>query len=246
MRTKLAGGQHPASNDHETLSMKQPGPPHALFYPFHLSHPDTLTRLLARFATVHFRDFMALQLTPMSGVTAFQDRMGMGFPELIASGRLVQGYNVSGPLQPAVAAAVDRDLQDPLWRKLFHAALCRNRRLQRGLFEPSHSLRIGDSLVPGPAALLRLMDHSFSLQNYDLTQVRRLCRNNLTLEEGYAFEYGLALVKTSASLVYTQTLASVHQLQPVTDSPAHFALYAQSCARESWPNTNHLLVRTGY
>ena len=220
--------------------------PHALFYPFHLCHQETLARLLTRFATVHFRDFMALQLTPMSGMTAFQDRMGMSFPDLIESGRLVQGHNVSGPLPPTVAAAIDRDLHDPLWRACFHTAFRRDRRLQRGLFEPSHSLRIGDSLVPGPAALLRLMDDSFRQRDYDLAWVRELCRSNVTLEEGYHFEYGLALVKTSASLVYTQTLALAHQLQPVTDSPAHFALYAQSCIRENGPRTNHLLTRTGY
>jgi len=205
-----------------------------------------LARLLARFATVHFRDFMALQLTPMSGMTAFQDRMGMSFPDLIKSGRLVQGYDVSGPLPLTVAAAIDRDLQDPLWRARFHTALRQNRRLQRGLFEPSHSLRIGDSLVPGPAALLRLMADSFRQQAYDLGQVRALSKRSVTLEEGYHFEYGLALVKTSASLVYTKTLALVHQLQPVTDSPAHFTLYAQSCVRENWPRINHLLIRVGY
>jgi len=189
---------------------------------------------------------MALQLTPMSGMTAFQDRMGMGFPDLIESGRLVQGYNVSGPLRPSVPAAVDRDLHDPLWRSHFHSALCRDRRFQRGLFEPSHSLRIGDSLVPGPAALLRLMDDSFREHAYDLDRVRALSTRSVTLEEGYHYEYGLALVKTSASLVYTQTLAQAHQLQPVTDSPAHFSLYAQSCTRENWPKTNHLLIRVGY
>jgi hypothetical protein len=53
-------------------------------------------------------------------------------------------------------------------------------------------------------------------------------------------------VKTSASLVYTQTLALTNQLQPVTDSPAHFSLYAQSCVREHWPKTNLLLIRAGY
>ncbi len=205
-----------------------------------------MARLLARFATVHFRDFMALQLTPMSGMTAFQDRMGMSFPDLIESGRLVQSYDVSGPLPPTVAAAIDHDLHDPLWRARFHTALRQNHRLQRGLFEPSHSLRIGDSLVPGPAALLRLMDDSFRQQAYDLGQVRALSKRSVTLEEGYHFEYGLALVKTSASLVYTQTLALVHQLQPVTDSPAHFAIYAQSCVREDWPRINHLLIRVGY
>lgn len=220
--------------------------PHALFYPFHLCHSETLARLLTRFITVHFRDFMALQLTPMSGMTAFQDRMGMGFPDLIESGRLVQGYNVSGPLRPSVPAAVDRDLHDPLWRAHFHTALCRDRRFQRGLFEPSHSLRIGDSLVPGPAALLRLMDDSFREHAYDLDRVRALSTRSVTLEEGYHYEYGLALVKTSASLVYTQTLAWAHQLQPVTDSPAHFSLYAQSCARENWSRTNLLLIRVGY
>ena len=189
---------------------------------------------------------MALQLTPMSGVTAFQDRMGMSFPDLIESGRLVQGYNVSGPLRPTVPAAIDRDLHDPLWRACFHTALCRDRRFQRGLFEPSHSLRIGDSLVPGPAALLRLMDDSFREHAYDLDRVRALSTKSITLEDGYHYEYGLALMKTSASLVYTQTLARAHQLQPVTDSPAHFSLYAQSCIRENWPRTNLLLIRVGY
>ena len=225
--------------------MNQPGP-HALFYPFHLCHPDTLARLLTRFATVHFRDFMALQLTPMSGMTAFQDRMGMSFQDLIESGRLVQGYDVSGPLPPTEAAAIDRDLHDPHWRACFHTAFRLDRRLQRGLFEPSHSLRIGDSLVPGPAALLRLMDDSFRQQAYDLARVQVLSKSSVTLEEGYHFEYGLALVKTSASLIYTRTLALAHQLQPVTDSHAHFTLYAQSCVRENWPRTNHLLIRAGY
>jgi hypothetical protein len=205
-----------------------------------------LARLLTRFATVHFRDFMALQLTPMSGMTAFQDRMGMSFPDLFESGRLVQGYDVSGPLSPTVAAVIDRDLHDPLWRAHFHMALRQDRRLQRGLFEPSHSLRIGDSLVPGPAALLRLMDDSFRQQAYTFDQVRALSPRRLALEEGYHYEYGLALVKTSASLVYTQSLALTNQLEPVTDSPAHFALYAQSCVRESWPKANLLLIRTGY
>jgi hypothetical protein len=90
------------------------------------------------------------------------------------------------------------------------------------------------------------MDDSFRQQAYDLARVRALSKSGVTLEEGYHFEYGLALVKTSASLVYTQTLALAHQLQPVTDSPAHFTLYALSCVRESWLRTNHLLIRAGY
>src|SRR5678816_41314 len=226
--------------------MNRPRAPHALFYPFHLCHPDTMARLLTRFASVHFRDFMALRLTPMSGMTAFHERMGSSFPDLIEAGRLVQGYDVSGPIPSAVAAVINRDLQDPLWRRLFHTALCQDRRFQRGLFEPSHSLRIGDRLVPGPAALLRLLDNSFEQQAYDLDLVRAFAKTGVTLADGYYFEYGLALVKTSASLVYTQTLALAHQIQPATDSRAHRALYGQSCFRENCPRVNPLLIRTGY
>jgi len=39
----------------------------ALYYPFHLCSRDTLTHLLSAYALVHFRDYMALQLTPMCG-----------------------------------------------------------------------------------------------------------------------------------------------------------------------------------
>jgi len=226
--------------------MNQPRVPHALFYPFHLCHQETLVRLLSRFATIHFRDFMALRLTPMSGMTAFQDRMGMSFPELIESGRLVQGYDVSGPLPLTVAAVIDRDLRDPLWRARFHTAFCQDRRFQRGLFDLSHSIRIGNSLVPGPAALLRLMNDSFRQRPFDLDRVRSLLTGPLALEDGYHCQYGLGLVTTSASLVYTHTLAQSYRLQPVTDSPAHFSLYVQSCARENWPRISHLLIRIGY
>src|SRR5262249_18490625 len=105
---------------------------------------------------------------------------------------------------------------------------------------------VGGRLVPGPAAFLRLMDDSFGQQAYDLDLVRAFAKTDMTLADGYDFEYGLALVKTSASLVYTQILAQAHGIQPVTDSRAHFALYARSCLRENWPRINHLLIRTGY
>ncbi|WP_455389654.1 hypothetical protein, partial [Petrachloros mirabilis] len=119
--------------------MKPSSPPRTLFYPFHLCHEDTLVKLLLRFTTVHFRDFMALQLTPMVGMTAYVDRMGDSFPELLASGRLVQGYDVSGPLSPEVVAAIDRDLRDPAWRQLFERSLRVNRRFQQGLFGAQYS-----------------------------------------------------------------------------------------------------------
>ena len=229
-----------------TLSTKPPHGPHALYYPFHLCHPDTLTRLLARFATVHFRDFMALQLTPMSGMTAFHERMGADYPDLLATGRLVQGYQVSGPLAPDLIAAIDRDLVDKEWRRRFHDALCRNRRFQRGLFDLTHSMQVGKTAVPGPAALLQLMDDAFQHRPFCVADIQQLSRTPLTVEQDYRFEYGLALVKTAASLVYTDRLATRHDLTPATDSPAHFALFEQTVQRDRLASVNHLVVREGY
>lgn len=220
--------------------------PHALYYPFHLCHPETLRRLLARFATIHFRDFMALQLTPMAGVTAFHDRMGADFPDLVADGRLVQGYNVSGSLTVDLVAAVDHDLSDLHWRRLFHLALCHDRRFQRGLFDLTHSMQIGNAPVPGAAALLRLMDTAFQQHLFSVEAIRALSVAPITVEQGYSFEYGLALIKTSASLVYSDKLAHAHRLQIVTDSPAHFALFECSARRDQRRLANHLLLRQGY
>src|SRR5215204_475370 len=93
-----------------------------LFYPFHLCHERTLSRLLGEFRRVHFRDYMAIQLSPFAGTTAYSDRMGDTYPDLLAEGRLMQGYSVSGPLSPQSISAVDRDLADPIWRGLFHTA----------------------------------------------------------------------------------------------------------------------------
>ena len=64
----------------------------ALFYPFHLCHEKTLRGLLQKFHAIHFRDFMALQLTPLTGMTAFPDRMGDYYPEELEAGNIVQGH----------------------------------------------------------------------------------------------------------------------------------------------------------
>jgi len=226
--------------------MKPPLEPDALYYPFHLCHPETLHRLLARFATIHFRDFMALRLTPTAGMTAFQDRMGADFPDLVANSRLVQGYDVSGPLTNDLIADIDRDLADNTWRRHFHQALCHDRRFQRGLFDLTHSMQIGKTTVPGAAALLNLMGPAFQQYPLQVEDIKALSSIPLTVEQGYRFEYGLALIKTSASLVYTDRLAHRHGLQTVTDSSAHFALFEHSAGRDGRKWANHLLVRQGY
>lgn len=218
----------------------------ALFYPFHLCHAETLARLLARFQRVHFRDYMALRLTPFSGTTAYEDRMGGTFPELVASGRLVQGYNVSGPLTDDLRMAIDRDLADRDWRTLFHLAFKEDRRMQRGLFDPTHAMPIGRDLVPGPAALLRLMSEEFHRHPYTVTEVQNLSTGRLSGDAAYRFEYGLALIKTAAALRYTIALAETHHLAAATDSSTHCHLLTRTLAREGLTLFNHLVIRTGY
>lgn len=189
---------------------------------------------------------MALQLDAMSGTTAYMDRMGDAHGDLVKSGRIVQGYSVSGPLDPDATAAVDRDLADGVWRSQFHDGLSSDRRFQRGLFDLSHAMRIGDTLVPGPSALLRLVEAARKTQARSVQTVRQLSHGGLSLEEGYAYEYGLALVKTAAALVYTVRLCRQHTLEAVTDSRIHFELLQRTLARETLPLTNRLIEREGY
>lgn len=210
--------------------MKPSSPPQVLFYPFHLCHKDTLAKLLLRFATVHFRDFMALQLTPMVGMTAYADRMGDSFPELLAAGRLVQGYDVSGLLSPEVVAAIDRDLRDQAWRQLFERSLRTNQRFHQGLFGAQYLF---------PATLT-----PWDTIPFNVGQIKELCAQSTSDE--FNLEYGLALVKTAASLVYTYRLALTYGLQVATDSPAHFVLFEKSRMREKLSLANHLVVRKGY
>ena len=218
----------------------------ALFYPFHLCHAETLRRLLSRFQRIHFRDYMALQLSAFSGTTAYEDRMGGFFPELVAGGRLIQGYHVSGPLPEAIQNAIDRDLADRTWRTLFHQAFKEDRRVQRGLFDPTHSMIIGRDVVPGPAALLRLMSEEFQQHPCTVKEVQKLSAERLAGDAAYRFEYGLALIKTAAALRYTITLAATHTLAAATDSSAHFHLLSRTLAREDLALSNHLVIRRGY
>lgn len=218
----------------------------ALYYPFHLCHELTLTRLLDSYASIHFRDYMALQLTPFTGTTAYADRMGGYHEALCQAGRIVQGYDVSGPLDEETIAAVNRDLADPAWRAEFHRALREDRRFQRGLFDLSHGIRIGNKLVPGPAALLRLIEAERAEYPWTFAELQRSSRLLSSLEESYSYEYGLALVKTSASLAYTIRLARQHGLETVTDSEPHFRLLTRTCNRDGIALPNQWLPREGY
>ena len=109
----------------------------ALFYPFHLCHERTLRLLLTHYEQIHFRDYMALRLSPMMGTVAVSDRMGDDYPELLHTGQIVQGHSVSGAMSLDMMAAVDRDLRDPTWRSCFHERLRSNPQFQRGFVRPS-------------------------------------------------------------------------------------------------------------
>ena len=202
-----------------------------IFYPFHLCHERTLQWLLERYQQVHFRDYMAIQVSLFCGTMAFPDRMGDSFPDLLASKRLVQGYNVSGPLTPDTCIAVDRDLTDSTWRGLFHRALVENRRFQRGLFDGTDITgRHNDGPAEQPL-LVRLKDVSFETTPFTVAGIRQLSRRRLIGREADLFDYGLALLKTSASLVYTIQLATAEQLAVATDSRAHFTLLTRLIER---------------
>lgn len=203
-------------------------------------------RLLEHYRTVHFRDYMALQLTPMSGTTAYQDRMGQYHPGLVESGQIVQGYSVSGPLDADTVSAVNADLADTAWRGIFHQGLKNDRRFQRGLFDLSHSFAIGGSTVPGPAALLRLLEEKRMAQACSVEYVQTLTGHRLLPDEDYDLEYALALVKTSAALAYTIRLCLQHELEAVTDSEVHFKLLERTCVRGGIPLQNGQIVREGY
>lgn len=205
----------------------------ALFYPFHLCHAETLRQLLAAFTRVHFRDYMALQVSPFFGTTAYPDRMGDTYPDLVTEGRLVQGYNVSGTLSLPIIAAVDQDLSDALWRDRFHAALTSDRRFRIGLFGASHA---------GPS----LMDERLRRETVTVAQIRRMSETPRMRNDADAFDYGVALLKTSAALVYTVQLAVQHKLVAVTDSPAHCALLDRTLQRDGRNLENRVIERAGY
>ncbi|MDQ6734916.1 MAG: hypothetical protein M3Z35_12540 [Nitrospirota bacterium] len=218
----------------------------ALYYPFHLCHEQTLARLLIDYPSVHFRDYMALQLTQMSGTTAYADRMGERHADLVKSGLIVQGYSVSGPLDQQMISAVNRDLNDATWREQFHHALINDRRFQRGLFELMHGMLIGGTLVPGPAAWLRLIEKQRQTQPYSVEMLQKLSDGRLDLNEGYDYEYALALVKTSAALHYTFRLAIRHALEAVTDSKAHYDLLERMRTRDRLTLQHQWIAREEY
>jgi len=218
----------------------------ALYYPFHLCHEHTLHRLLEEHEVIHFRDFMALQLTPMVGITALPDQIGQYYPELLKAGRIVQGHDVSGPMPAKIHEAVDRDLSDQLWRSIFHEVFLNDYRFQRGLFHESHtplskSATTDNTLIFSPFPESYWIKISFQVETVKTTSSWASIKKNEQM-----FEYSWALLKTSAALVYTIQLCQNLSVEAVTDSIPHYKLLERTCERDGIKLTNSAIRRDSY
>lgn len=218
----------------------------ALYYPFHLCHDRTLEQLLADYQTVHFRDFMALQLTPMMGTTAFPDRMGDYHPDYVKAGRIIQGHNLNGAMTPETVLAVNQDLGDPQWRYIFQGSLIHDRRFQRGLFAAPLSLSTESVDAQPDPEWFQFRDKEWEHESFDVKMVQDWSRRRLQGEEATRFEYGWALIKTSASLHYTIRLCHQLNVVAVTDSSSHYHLLKRTSDREQIALHNACVKREGY
>ncbi|MDT7044123.1 hypothetical protein [Candidatus Nitronereus thalassa] len=205
----------------------------AVFYPFHLCQESTLHHLLQLYESLHFRDFMALQLTPLVGTTAFPDRMGDYYPELLRTGRIIQGHQVSGPMNGEMIKGIDRDLADTQWRSIFHEALVHDYRFQRGLFDKSKLRSTTQEASEIKSLLSTLAETEWINYGFQVDTIKTLSRSAHSPQDGPTFEYGWALLKTSASLLYTIQLCHTLDSVAVTDSRAHHQLLTQTCRRDS-------------
>ncbi len=215
----------------------------ALYYPFHLCHERTLKRLLEDYETVHFRNFMALRLTPLMGTTAFPDRMGDYYPQHLAAGRIIQGYDPNGSMTPQTTSAVNQDLTDSSWRHRFQDSILNDHRFQRGLF-PDPQAEIAQA--ENSPAWLQFHEETWEYEVLNVEIVQALSRKRLQGRQASQFEYGWAMIKTAASLIYTIQLCHQLKLTAVPDSTAHYHLLAQTCRREDTKLENVCLKREGY
>ena len=202
----------------------------ALYYPFHLCSRACLEHLLYRYPRVHFRDYMALQLTPMCGTMAYPDRISDHYSDLYAHGHIMQGHNVSGLLSAEMGERLDRDFGDCDWREIFHSALRSEPRFRRGFAE-----RGEDTVQFGS-----WLDERWATYPMSLAEVCRMSCRKLDPERALAFEYGLMLVNTSAALWYTIQLCQRLALEAATDSPAHDRLMKRILTRDRLPLSIYL------
>lgn len=189
---------------------------------------------------------MALQLTPLAGMTAFPDRMGDYYREQVEAGRIVQGHQVNGPLNQAMTVLVNGDLADVVWRATFHQALVSDYRFQRGLFRSSPRQAGEEAQTLDAVSLSNLTQSERRFVPYTVASLQTMSRKRVTGDTEIDFDYGMALLTTSASLQYTIQLCQEQNLVAATDSHSHAELLARSCQRETVTLSNFCLPRVGY
>ncbi|MGB0909701.1 MAG: hypothetical protein ACPGYT_05015 [Nitrospirales bacterium] len=189
---------------------------------------------------------MALQLSPLVGSLAVSDRMGDEYPEFLATGRIVQGHSVSGVLSADIVTLVNQDLNDSCWRTSFHNALKDNHQFQRGLVTFAQDNHGRSTRPVDPNALLMLQQPEWELANFNVSMIKNLSEKRLSWEDNHRYEYGFALIKTSASLLYTIQLCHQMNLVAVTDSASHHQLLERTCCRDNKVIKNICIERQGY
>ena len=218
----------------------------ALYYPFHLCHERTLMQLLEEYESIHFRDFMALQLTPMMGTTAFPDRMGDYYPAFKETGRIIQGHNLSGAIGSTTMLAINRDLADATWRKLFQNFLQTDPRFQRGLFPKPKETTSSQKGAAATPQWLQFGGKQWATTSIDVETIQQLSMQRLQKKDAAYFDYGWAMIKTAASLIYTIQLCHTLNLVAVTDSMSHYTLLEQTYHREQMKLKNALVKPERY
>ena len=188
---------------------------------------------------------MALRLTPLMGTTAFPDRMGDYYPQYLKTGRIMQGYDLNGSMTAETTSAVNQDLSDPSWRHRFHESILNDHRFQRGLFPDPQDIT-GPTQSENSPIWLQFQEERWENELLDVEVVQALSRKRLEGQQARQFEYGWAMIKTAASLIYTIKLCHQLKLIAVTDSTAHYHLLAQTCRRDHTELENDCLKREGY
>ena len=156
------------------------------------------------------------------------------------------GHNVSGPLAPDMVLDINRDLADPQWRSSFQKFILNDSRFQHGLFADSQEGISEHSGYPPKPEWLQFRDIEWATRSIDVETTQALSRQRLHGTDAAQFEYGWALIKTAASLIYTIQITQQRNLVAVTDSSAHHHLLAWTCERDGITLKNICVKREGY
>mgnify|MGYP003324228938 CR=1 FL=1 len=83
-------------------------------------------------------------------------------------------------------------------------------------------------------------------KHFQIETVKTISDWALIKENEQMFEYGWALIKTSAALMYTIRLCQILRVEAVTDSLSHYKLLERTCNRHGIKLKNSAVRREGY